>query len=104
MTTHPDDSPEDSFEPLVSKDSEKENPLIKKQNLEFKRLLKVLPFQIFMLVADADGITESKEVVQFRDLIQQRGKNCSNIYTRRIFHHAIEMAVLVTISSYHNSI
>jgi len=65
------------------------NILINKQNLVGKRLLRLLPFQIFILVADADGKTDTKEVAQFRDFLNQREKNCSNPYTRRMFHATV---------------
>ncbi len=65
------------------------NILINKQNVVGKRLLRLLPFQIFILVADADGKTDTKEVAQFRDFLNQREKNCSNAYTRRMFHSTV---------------
>jgi hypothetical protein len=65
------------------------NILIDKQNVVGKRLLRLLPFQIFILVADADGKTDTKEVAQFRDFLNQREKNCSNPYTRRMFHATV---------------
>ena len=65
------------------------NILINKQNVVGKRLLRLLPFQVFILVADADGKTDTKEVAQFRDFLNQREKNCSNAYTRRMFHATV---------------
>ncbi len=65
------------------------NLLIEKQNLIGKKLLKLLPFQIFILVADADGKTDNKEVAQFREFLNQREKHCSNQYTTRMFHSTV---------------
>lgn len=65
------------------------NLLIERQNLVGKRLLRLLPFQIFLLVADADGKTDTKEVAGFREFINQREKYCSNPYTRRMFHSTV---------------
>jgi tellurite resistance protein len=65
------------------------NLLIEKQNIVGKRLLRLLPFQIFILVADADGKTDNKEVAQFREFLNLREKNCSNPYTRRMFHSTV---------------
>ena len=63
--------------------------LIEKQNLVGKRLLRLLPFHIFMLVAEADGKTDNKEVAQFREFLNRREKHCSNSYTRRMFHTTV---------------
>jgi len=63
--------------------------LIAKQNAEMKRLLRLLPFQIFILVADADGKIDQKEVAQFKEFLGHRAKNCSTIYTRRMFHSTL---------------
>ena len=65
------------------------NQLIEKQNIVGKRLLRLLPFHIFMLVSEADGKTDNKEVGQFRDFLNQREKHCSNAYTRRMFHTTV---------------
>ncbi|NQU65038.1 MAG: hypothetical protein HQ517_12270 [SAR324 cluster bacterium] len=67
----------------------KKNILIEKQNKEMKRLFRLLPFQIFLLVADADGKTDTKEVAQFRDFISHREIHCSNPYTRRMLHATV---------------
>ena len=63
--------------------------LVEKQNLAGKRLLRQLPFQIFILVADADGKTDKKEMAQFRNFLNQRELHCSNPYTRRMFHATV---------------
>ncbi len=63
--------------------------LIEKQNIVGKKLLRLLPFQIFILVANADGKTDNKEVAQFRDFLNQREKHCSNPFTRRMFHATV---------------
>lgn len=65
------------------------NLLIEKQNAELKRLMRILPFQIFLLVADADRKIDPKEVAQFREFLSRREKNCSNVYTRRMFHATV---------------
>jgi len=65
------------------------NLLIEKQNVVGKRLLRLLPFHIFILVADADGKTDTKEVAQFREFLNQREKHCSNQFTRRMFHSTV---------------
>ncbi|MCP4757820.1 MAG: hypothetical protein GY866_43730 [Proteobacteria bacterium] len=63
--------------------------LIEKRNLIGRKLLRLLPFQIFILVADADGKTDTKELAQFKDFLNQREKHCSNPYTRRMFHTTV---------------
>ena len=88
-----DDSP--NLEKMLAKSSEKavkaisKNEFIEKQNVEMKRLLKMLPFQIFLLVADADQEIDPKEVVQFKEFISQRKKHVSNQYTLRMFHNTV---------------
>lgn len=67
----------------------KKNLLIQKQNKEMKRLFRLLPFQIFLLVADADGKTDTKEVGQFKDFLNHREAHCSNPYTRRMLHSTV---------------
>ncbi len=68
----------------IAKDQFKE-----KQKTEYKRMVKLLPFQIFILVADADGKIDPKEVSQFREFLSKREKHCSNQYTRRMFHSTV---------------
>lgn len=63
--------------------------LTEKQNLELKRLIRLLPFQIFLLVADADDKIDPKEVGHFREFLSNREKHCSNSYTRRMFHATV---------------
>ncbi|MBU2511723.1 hypothetical protein KJ966_10305 [bacterium] len=70
-------------------DATKKNHLIKQQNKIMKQLLHRLAFQIFLLVADADGKIDPKEVAQFRKYLAEREKRCTNKYTRRIFHSTI---------------
>lgn len=65
------------------------NQLLEKQNAELKRLIRLLPFQIFLLVADADHKIDPKEVAQFREFLSRREKHCSNAYTRRMFHATV---------------
>lgn len=65
------------------------NLLIEKQNVVGKRLLRVLPFQIFLLVADADGKTDNKEVTQFKEFLSKRKEKSSNPYTQRMFHATV---------------
>jgi hypothetical protein len=65
------------------------NQLIEKQNTVGKRLLRLLPFHIFMLVSEADGKTDNKEVGQFREFLNRREKHTSNAYTRRMFHTTV---------------
>jgi hypothetical protein len=65
------------------------NILIEKKNMVGKRLMRLLPFQVFILVADADGKTDNKEVAQFREFLSQRVKRCSNPYTQRMFHATV---------------
>ncbi len=60
-----------------------------KQNAEMKRLLRLLPFQIFILVADADGKIDQKEVSQFKEFLGHRAKHCSTTYTKRMFHSTL---------------
>lgn len=63
--------------------------LVEKQNIEIKRLMRILPFQIFLLVADADENIDPKEVAGFKDFLIHREKHCSNSYTRRMFHSTV---------------
>ncbi|MCG8332907.1 MAG: hypothetical protein MJE63_00190 [Proteobacteria bacterium] len=60
-----------------------------KQTLQYKRMVKMLPFQIFLLVADADGKIDPKEVAQFKEFLSRREKHCSNQYTRRMYHSTV---------------
>ncbi len=70
-------------------DAKKKNHLIKQQNKIMKQLLRRLAFNIFLLVADADGKIDPKEVAQFRKFLAERERRCTNKYTRRIFHSTI---------------
>lgn len=70
-------------------DAKKKNHFIQQQNKIMKQLLRRLAFQIFLLVADADGKIDPKEVAQFRKLITQRERYCVNKYTRRIYHETV---------------
>jgi len=84
-----------NLEKILDKSTEKataivdKDILIEKQNIEMKRLLRLLPFQIFLLVADADGKIDPKEVAQFKEFLNQRERRCSNTYTRRMFHATV---------------
>ena len=97
MTENTSKSPEDKTELEQIQDQStvkasakvEKKLLIEKQNIEMKRLLRILPFQIFILVADADGKTDNKEVAQFREFLTQREKHCTNTYTRRMFHSTV---------------
>lgn len=61
----------------------------RKQNEELTRLLRLLPFQIFLLVADADEQIDPKEVARFKAFLSERKKHCSNSYSLRIFHQTV---------------
>ena len=65
---------------------EKEKRQYQKQIKKLKIFLNRLPFQIFLLVADADGTIDSKEISLFNKILHHREDKCSNPYTRRIFH------------------
>jgi len=56
---------------------------------EVQKLLKSLPFQIFILVADADGRIDHKEFTGFKEFLRGRAKNCSSTYTKRMFHSTL---------------
>ncbi len=84
-----------NLDKLLEKSTEKavkavsKNELIEKQNVEMKRLLRLLPFQIFLLVAHADGEIDSKEVSRFKELLNHRKNLCTNQYTLRMFHATV---------------
>ncbi len=84
-----------NLQQMLTKSNEKasskiaRDQLIEKQNVEMKRLFRLLPFQIFLLVADADNKIDPKEVAQFREFLGKRGKHCSNQYTRRMLHSTV---------------
>jgi len=65
------------------------NLQIEKRNRIGKRLLRLLTFQIFLLVADADGKTDTREVAQFKDFLARRKERSSNPYTQRMFHSTV---------------
>lgn len=65
------------------------------QNRQLKYMLQYLVFQIFLLVADADGEIDSKEITAFRDFLSNRKLNCSNGYTKRLFHVTLKNFVLL---------
>lgn len=56
---------------------------------KMKALLQRLAFQIFLLIADADGEIDTKEIGGFRKFLAEREKNCSSPYTQRIFHSTV---------------
>jgi len=80
----------------IASERVKRNLLIEKQNKEMKRLFRLLPFQIFLLVAEADGKTDAKEVAQFREFINHRATHCSNPYTRRMLHSTVVNYTVLT--------
>lgn len=69
--------------------AKKKNHLIKQQNKIMKQLLRRLAFQIFLLVADADGTIDPKEVAQFRKFLTDRQNTCHSKYTKRIYHSTV---------------
>lgn len=93
--TKPAEEDNPNLEKMLEKSSEKavstitNNLLKEKQTLEYKRMVKMMPFQIFLLVADADGKIDPKEVAQFREFLSKREKHCSNQYTRRMYHSTV---------------
>lgn len=80
---------------LVNKSSDKarkaaeKSQLIERQNSEMKRLLRLLPFQVFVLVAGADDNIDPAEVSGFKEFLNQRKKRVSNQYTLRMFHATV---------------
>lgn len=62
---------------------------VQKEKKEMKSLLQRLPFQIFLLIADADNEIDPKEIKEFRKFLAEREIHCSNPYTQRIFHSTI---------------
>ncbi len=74
---------------------ERKKQKFQKYKNDMKKSLNRLAFQVFLLVADADGKIDSKEVSLFRDFLKHRAENCSNKYTQRIYHSTIiDYAVL----------
>lgn len=86
---HPD------LDRLYEKSTEKivedlsKNELIEKQNVELKRLVRLLPFQIFILVAHADELIDPKEIAQFKEILNKRKNRCTNQYTLRMYHATV---------------
>jgi tellurite resistance protein len=65
---------------------ERKNRLIEKYNHRLRKLSQRLAFQIFILVADADGEIDSKEITGFKTFLNDRAEVCTNPFTQRIFH------------------
>lgn len=65
---------------------ERKNRVIEKHNLALSKLSQRLAFQIFLLVADADGNIDPKEIAGFKTFLHERAEHSSNPYTQRIFH------------------
>lgn len=76
-------------------EAHKRNVEIDEQNRLLKHLLFQLVFQIFLVVADADGEIDSKEITAFRSFLGNRSENCSNSYTKRLFHVTLKSFVLL---------
>jgi hypothetical protein len=85
---------------LTELNQERKKIKFQKYQRNMKKALHRLAFQIFLLVADADGKIDSKEVTLFRDFLKKRADNCSNKYTRRIFHSTV-IDYSVFINQYH---
>lgn len=85
---------------LVDLDLERKKIKFQKYQRNMKKALHQLAFQIFLLVADADGKIDSKEVALFKEFLKKRADNCSNKYTQRIFHSTV-IDYSVFINAYH---
>ena len=87
-------------ETLAELNLERKRITFQKYQREMKKALHRLAFQIFILVADADGKIDAKEVSLFRDFLKHRADNCSNKYTQRIYHSTI-IDYSILIDQYH---
>lgn len=101
---HPD------LDRLYEKSNEKvvrelsKNELIEKQNLELKRRVRLLPFQIFILVAHADEQIDPREISRFKEFLNKRKNRCSNQYTLRMFHATVLNFNILTARYYNGQI
>lgn len=68
---------------------EKQFETLEEQNKQMKVLLIRLPFQIFLLTADADDVIDIKEITSFRRYLAARKEKCLSPYTRRIFQNTV---------------
>jgi len=87
-------------ETLVELDLERKRIKFQKYQKDMKKSLHRLAFQVFLLVADADGKIDTKEVAMFKDFLKNRADNCSNKYTQRIYHSTV-IDYSILIDQYH---